>query len=363
LSGLGDPRRWLDLAFALAERGRIGTSPNPMVGAIVVSAGRLVGQGWHRRAGEPHAEIVALEEAGAQAREATLYVTLEPCCHTGRTPPCVESIIAAGIRRVVAAATDANPRMSGEGFRKLEAAGIEIVRDLDAPREALLNERFRRWVTSRRPFVSLKLAASLDGKVATSAGESKWITGTGARGRVQFLREVYDAVAVGIGTILEDDPFLTRRLGWKKERPLLRVVFDRTLRLPLHARIFQDPSPVLVVTMDPPDWQLAEHLRRKGAEVLPVPGGETGVRLLLEELGKREVTGLLLEGGPTLAASFLSAGLVDRWIGFLAPIVLGGERARSAIGGVGFESLAGAPRLRESRVEAIGSDWMLTGVF
>ena len=354
-------RALLDSAFRLAERGRAGASPNPMVGAVVAQGDRVVGAGWHRRAGEQHAEVHALRAAGERARDATMYVTLEPCAHVGRTGPCAEAVIAAGIRRVVAGATDVNPATSGEGFRKLRSAGIEVVADVDPAREERLNERFRTFITEGRPFVSLKMAQSLDGKIATSTGHSRWVSGEGSRATVQLLREEHDALAVGIGTVMQDDPRLSRRLGWREETPLLRVIFDRTLRLPLHARLFREPGPVLVVTMDPPDPAAARALMLRGAEILPVADGPAGLRDALERLARRGIASILVEGGPALAASFVAAGLVDRWYGFVSPILIGGDSAPGAIGGHGVAALDVAPRLRSLEVQSIGADVLLTG--
>jgi len=358
--GVAD-RELLDAAFRLAERGRAGASPNPMVGAVVVKDGKIVGSGWHRKAGEPHAEILALQAAGESARGATLYVTLEPCSHVGRTGPCADAVIAAGIRRVVAAATDANPAISGEGFRKLEQAGIDLLRDADPARDERLNETFRTFVTAGRPFVTLKMATSLDGKTATSTGHSRWISGEGSRATVQLLREQHDALAVGIGTVMQDDPRLSRRLGWRADPPLLRVIFDRTLRLPLHARLFQDPSPVIVVTMDPPEAVAVRGLERRGVEVMAVADGAPGIADALSRLARRGVSSMLLEGGPALAASFVAARLVDRWVGFVAPILVGGDHAPGAIGGAGVRDLDLAPRLTSVEVDRIGRDVVLTG--
>lgn len=358
---VGADRDLLEAAFRLAERGSAGASPNPMVGAIVAKDGRVVGAGWHRRAGEPHAEVVALHAAGEAARGATLYVTLEPCSHVGRTGPCADAVVGAGIRRVVAGATDANPAISGEGFRKLEQAGIEVVRDAAPARDERLNEAFRTFVTKGRPFVTLKMATSLDGKTATSTGHSRWISGEGSRATVQLLREQHDALAVGIGTVMQDDPRLSRRLGWRSEPPLVRVVFDRTLRLPLHARLFEDRAPVVVVTMDPPEPVAARGLERRGAEVMPVADGAVGLADALSRLARRGIASVLLEGGPALAASFVAAGLVDRWIGFVAPILVGGDHAPGAIGGAGVRSLEVAPRLASVEVDRIGRDVVLTG--
>jgi diaminohydroxyphosphoribosylaminopyrimidine deaminase / 5-amino-6-(5-phosphoribosylamino)uracil reductase len=354
-------RDLLDAAFRLAERGRAGASPNPMVGAVIAKDGKVVGSGWHRKAGEPHAEVHALRAAGEAARGATLYVTLEPCSHHGRTGPCADAVVASGVRRVVAGATDVNPAISGEGFRRIEQAGIEVVRDAWPERDARLNETFRTFVTRGRPFVTLKMATSLDGKTATSAGHSRWISGEGSRATVQLLREEHDALAVGIGTVMQDDPRLSRRLGWRSDPPLLRVVFDRTLRLPLHARLFRDPSPVLVVTMEPPDPVMARGLERRGVEVMPVADGAAGLTDALIRLARRGISSILLEGGPALAASFVAAGLVDRWTGFVAPMLVGGDHSPGPIGGAGIADLDLAPRLGALEVDRIGRDVVLSG--
>lgn len=355
-------RPWLAEAFRLAERGRLGSSPNPMVGAVVLdAAGNVVGRGWHRRAGEAHAEVVALREAGGRARGGTIVVTLEPCAHTGRTGPCTAAIVEAGIRRVVAAASDPNPLVAGRGYAALEGVGLEVVRNADPGADAALNRRFRRWAQGDRPYVTLKMASSVDGRTATASGESKWITGPSARARVALLREEHDALAVGIGTVLADDPRLGRRLGWRREPPLVRVIFDRTLRLSPRARLFDDPSPVVVVARGPLDPERGMLLRRRGAEVLEVAGGADGIAEALKSLRERGVGGLLLEGGATLAASFVEGGFVDRWVGFVAPLLLGGGRAPGLLGGAGTGPLAGAPRLSNFETERVGDDWLLTG--
>ena len=244
-----DPRH-MERAFALAERGRYGCSPNPMVGAVLVRAGRVVGEGFHRKAGQKHAEIAALARAGSRARRADLYVTLEPCVHEGRTPPCVPAVIASGVRRVIVAAADPNPRVAGRGIAALSKAGIEVILAAEPwrARAAEQNERFRTWITRRRPFVLAKWAATLDGATASAAGESQWITGEPARRRGLLLREEYDAVLVGAGTVAADDPRLTRRLERNRSTPHWRIVLDGRLLVSEKARIFRGPGRKLVVT-------------------------------------------------------------------------------------------------------------------
>ena len=358
--GRRDDGGWMELAFALAERGRFGVSPNPMVGALLVQGDEIVGRGWHHGAGEPHAEILALEEAGERANGAVLYVTLEPCSHEGRTGPCADRLVEAGIERAVVAARDANPEVGGAGLERLEKADIEVVAELMPEREHELNARFRLFLERRRPEVVVKMASSLDGKIATASGESRWISGESSRARVQLLREEFDALAIGSGSILADNPRLNRRLGWNRRRPLVRIVFDRRLRTPCDARLFESGDPVLIVSGSSPDEERAAPLRDAGAELLPL-GEAEALSELLEELGRRELTGLLVEGGGTLVAGLLAAGVVDRWIGFVAPILIGGAAAPSVLGGEGIGSLAEAPRLLDPTIEALGSDWMIQG--
>ena len=242
--------RHMDRALKLAERGRRGSSPNPMVGAVVVRAGKVVAQAYHRRAGADHAEVAALASAGNRARGADLYLTLEPCVHAGRTPPCAPVVVASGIKRVIVASRDPNPRVRGRGITSLRRAGIEVV--LAPPewrrRENALNERFRTWMTAARPFVLAKWAATIDGRIAASSGESRWITGSAARTRALALREEYDAILVGAGTVLADDPRLTRRLAPRGTAPPWRIVLDGRLRAPAQARVFRGPGERLVVT-------------------------------------------------------------------------------------------------------------------
>ena len=355
----------MDRALDLAELGRYSVSPNPMVGAVVVRAGKAIAEGFHRRAGAAHAEAAALERASRRARGADLYVTLEPCAHVGRTAPCVDSIIAAGITRVVIAARDPNPLVRGKGVARLSRAGVEILwADGDRRRRAeRQNEKFRVWIGERRPFVLAKWASTLDGRIATTKGESRWITGEAARRRALLLREEYDAVLVGAGTVATDDPLLTRRLGRNRTTPHWRIVLDGRLRVSDRARLFQNPKGCLVVTARRETDPRARSLERRGVEVWSLPGsrpGEVDLRAMLARLAERDVTSLMVEGGAETLASFFEAGLVDRVAAFLAPRILGGKRAVGAAGGRGF-GLAATPHLADVAVEALGGDWLVTG--
>ncbi|HEU5250810.1 MAG TPA: bifunctional diaminohydroxyphosphoribosylaminopyrimidine deaminase/5-amino-6-(5-phosphoribosylamino)uracil reductase RibD [Thermoanaerobaculia bacterium] len=354
----------LSRALDLAERGRYTVSPNPMVGAVVARGRRVVGEAWHRRAGGPHAEVAALRRAGALARGADLYLTLEPCVHFGRTPPCAPRIVESGVARVFVASRDPNPLVSGRGIRALRRAGIrvdEAAGELRRRAEAQ-NEKFRLWIRQRRPFVLAKWAASLDGKTASASGESRWITGPEARRRALLLREEYDAVLVGSGTVLADDPLLTRRLGTARSRPHRRIVLDGRLRVPPTARVFRGIGGALVVTTLPERHARARRLAARGVEVWSVPGAGGGVSLprLLERLAGAGVSSLMVEGGADTLGRFFRAGLVDRVAVFLAPKLLGGESAPGGIGGPGFP-LSRARRVRDVEHEQVGEDWLVTG--
>jgi diaminohydroxyphosphoribosylaminopyrimidine deaminase / 5-amino-6-(5-phosphoribosylamino)uracil reductase len=351
-------------ALELAERGRFSVSPNPMVGAVVARGRRVVAEGWHRRAGDPHAEVLALGRAGSLARGADLYLTLEPCVHSGRTPPCVPRILEAGIARVIVAARDPNPLVSGRGIRSLSRAGVPVrVATGDLRRRAeRQNEKFRLWISSGRPFVLAKWAATLDGKTASGAGKSRWITEREARRRALLFREEYDAVLVGSGTVLADDPKLTRRLGAAGDRPHRRIVMDGRLRVPPTARVFRNPAGALVVTALPAAHPRARRLADRGIEVwsLPAPGRGVSLPRLLRRLARSEVTSVMVEGGADTLWRFFRAGLVDRVAVFTAPRVLGGAAAPGGVGGAGF-SLTEARRVVEVEHEQIGTDWLVTG--
>jgi diaminohydroxyphosphoribosylaminopyrimidine deaminase/5-amino-6-(5-phosphoribosylamino)uracil reductase len=336
-----------------------------MVGAVIVRGDRVVAEAFHRRAGGPHAEVAALARAGPAARGADLYLTLEPCAHFGRTPPCAPAVIAAGVRRVVVAARDPNPLVAGRGLAALRRAGLEVVlapSDLRRRAEEQ-NEKFLAAIARRRPFVLAKWASSLDGRIATASGESRWITGERARRRGLLLREEYDAVLVGAGTVLADDPRLTRRLGKAGGRPHWRIVLDGRLRTPPEARVFRGPGERLVVTSMPGIAPAARRLERRGVRVWSLPArrrGAVDLVRLLDALYGEGVTSLMVEGGGATLGAFFDAGLVDRVAAFLAPRVLGGNAATAAIGGAGF-GLRRAPVLRDARLERFGEDLLVTG--
>ena len=328
------------------------------MGAVVVRGGELVGEGYHARVGGPHAEVVALERAGRRARGATLYVTLEPCDHHGRTPPCTEAVIAAGVSRVVACHRDPNPQVSGRGFARLARAGIEVETGPLAERAVGLNLPYLLPRLLGRPAVTLKWAASLDGKIATAGGESRWISSPEGRRWALSLREEHDAILVGIGTALADDPLLTRRLGFAGG-PNLRVVLDRRLRLPPTARMLAEPGPV-VVYAERPAAARRRALEARGAAVAVLP--EVSPEAVLADLHRRGVASLLVEGGGAIHAAFVAAGCYDRVMVDLAPLLLGGVRAPGPVAGAGAPALAGAPRLEALGVRRAGPDLLLSGL-
>lgn len=345
-------------ALELAERGRGLVSPNPLVGAVVVREGSIVGEGWHEGPGRPHAEVVALADAGERARGATVYCTLEPCDHHGRTPPCTEALLAAGVRRVVAAMLDPNPVVDGRGLRRLREAGIEVQAPLLAEAAARLNRAYLRHVTSGLPLVTLKSALTLDGKVAARDGSSRWITGEEARADAHALRADADAVAVGAGTALTDDPSLTVRLpGFRGEQPL-RVLVDAAGRVAAAGRLFDDDAPTMVATTELAPRERREAWRAAGAEVLVTETADGGVDLLALRavLGKRDVQHLLIEGGPGLAWSAVRLGIVDRVVAYVAPKLLGGASAPGMVGGDGLAPVGAAVRLEIVEVRRVGGD-------
>jgi diaminohydroxyphosphoribosylaminopyrimidine deaminase/5-amino-6-(5-phosphoribosylamino)uracil reductase len=336
-----------------------------MVGSVVVRDGRIVGRGYHQKAGAPHGEVVALQDAGAQARGATLYVTLEPCCHYGRTPPCTKTVIAAGVRRVVVAMRDPNPLVSGKGVAELQQAGIEVTLGVLEAEAAVLNEAYIKYITTKRPFVLLKVAASLDGKIATVTGESRWITNERSRLLVHELRDQVDAVMVGINTVLRDDPRLTTRLPGGVGKDPLRIVVDSRLRIPLSANVLA-ASPTgrtIVATTGAAPCDKRRQLEAHGAEVLVIEGEGPGVPLvpLMEQLGARQVTSILLEGGGELHGAALRAGIVDKVLYFLAPKLIGGRSAPTAIAGEGFARLAEAVTLERIQIQRLDEDLLIEG--
>ncbi len=387
---------FMRLAIGLARRSSGQTSPNPMVGAVLVKGGKIIARGWHRGTGFPHAEIEALRNAqkrGNNPKGATLYVTLEPCCTHGRTPPCTDAIIAAGIERVVVGATDPNPRHSGKGFRILKRAGIEVIHGIRAGECSNLNEAFNHWIVQRTPFVTVKAAMTLDGKIATASGESKWITGEKARVEGMNLRRGVDAILVGINTILADNPELTARAktadgtpiirerGWKVVKPIRRIILDSMARTPLAAKVVSDKHAALtmiVVGEHAPKNRVAALARRVKVIVAPIrkvgrsvlcpprrarsdaSHPQIDVRWLLRGLGSENVTSLLVEGGGEVNASFLLGGLAQRVAFFYAPKILGGRDSRKAVTGEGVKNLAKVIQLCDVEWQQLGPDLLLT---
>jgi diaminohydroxyphosphoribosylaminopyrimidine deaminase / 5-amino-6-(5-phosphoribosylamino)uracil reductase len=347
-------------ALALARRGVGAVWPNPSVGCVLVAEGRIVGRGWTQPGGRPHGETEALARAGAAARGATAYVSLEPCCHWGRTPPCADALIAAGVARIVVPLEDPDPRVSGGGIARLREAGIPVEMGLCAAEARELNAGFFLRQSAGRPLVTLKLATTLDGRLATRAGESRWITGEAARARAHLMRAENDAVMVGSNTVLADDPALDCRLPGLGARSPVRVVVDSRLRLPLTARVVADASriPTWIVTLEDGDPARAEAFRQCGVElveVAPDVGGGVDLGAALAALAERGLTRVLVEGGAVLAASLLRAGLVDRLAWFRAGAILGGD-AIAAVAPFGLDRLAEAPRFRLTAVETLGED-------
>jgi len=352
--------RSMRAALALARRGLGTVWPNPAVGCVIVDRGRIVGRGWTQPGGRPHGETEALGRAGEAARGATAYVSLEPCCHWGRTPPCTDALIAAGIRRVVVALEDPDPRVAGAGVRQLHAAGLEVDTGLCEPEAAENNAGFFCRLRNRRPLVTLKLATSLDGRIATGSGESQWITGPPARERAHALRAAHDAIMVGTGTVLADDPQLTCRLPGLAHRSPVRVVVDRHLRIPPTTRLISDARavPVWVLTLPSADPERRQAFLRAGATVIdidPSPDGNGSLAAALAALGERGITRLLVEGGGHLAAAFARAGLIDRLVWVHAPMLIGGDGI-PAIAEVGLEVLSKAPSFTRLSTETVGDD-------
>ena len=356
----GNMARALELAWSAVGL----TSPNPPVGAVLVRGDRVVGEGFTQPAGQAHAEMVALNAAGELARGATLYVTLEPRSHYGRTPPCTEAIIAAGVSEVHVATIDKNPRVSGSGIAQLRRADIAVHVGQGQYQADELSAPHSRLVSTGRPLVTAKFAMSLDGKIATRTGDSKWITGEESRRYVHELRARSDAIMAGIGTVIADDPQLTARRpdGTPLPRQPLRVVVDSSGRIPLESTLLRQPGETLIAASGGSEEKLA-HLEEAGAKILTLSAldGRVDLLVLLTELGDRGVTSVFVEGGATLLGSLFDAGLVDRVVAFVAPVIIGGDSALSPVGGVGVERMADALRLKDIQIQTFGEDVAVTG--
>ena len=353
---------YMALAVSLAERGRGWTSPNPVVGAVLVKEGRIIGQGWHRKRGGLHAEREALADCHESPAGATLYVTLEPCCHRGRQPPCTEAVLEAGISRVVVGSADPNPLVAGKGLELLRRNGVEVETGVLQRECDGLNPAFFHYITTKRPYVTMKYAMTLDGKIATRTGASQWITGEEARRRVHKDRHANAAIMAGAGTVLADDPLLTCRLeGGKKP---LRVICDTRLRTPLDSRIVKTAEDVpTVLAVGPEAGSRAAPYEAAGCQVwtLPLKEGRVDLAALMDRLGEAETDSLLLEGGGTLNWAMLEAGLVQRVQAYIAPKLFGGVGAKSPVGGTGVELPSQAVQLANPAVTRIGADFLIEG--
>ena len=356
--------RYMAMALRLAAKAGGRTSPNPLVGAVVVRNGKVVSRGYHRKAGEPHAEAIALKKAGAAAKGSTLYVTLEPCSHRNkRTPPCAPIVMQSGVKRVVVAMIDPNPHVSGRGIRTLRRAGIDVVTGVLEAEARKLNEAFIKHITTGMPFVTLKIAQTLDGKIATAGGESKWITGEQAREEGHRLRDRNDAILVGINTVLKDDPALTTRIPGGRDP--LRVIVDTKLRTPLCAKVITQRSTAktCIATLDSMPKDNVAPLLDAGAEILLVKDskGRIDLRFLMKMLGSFGITSVLIEGGAEVNASALRSGIVDKVVLFIAPMLMSGRDSLCSLGGESPQKLVQAVRLHEVTTRFFGQDLMVEG--
>jgi len=357
-----DDERWMKRALHLAEKGKGRTSPNPMVGAILVKDGKMVGEGHHAKAGEAHAEIVALQQAGEEAEGAILYLNLEPCTHYGKTPPCVPQVIEAGVKRVVIGMEDPNPLVKGKGIEILRKAGLDVEVGILEKECRRLNEAFCKYILKKEPFVVLKVAATLDGKMATRNGDSKWISGEASRRFVHKLRDQVDGVLVGIGTVLKDNPMLTARI--RGGRDPYRIVLDSRLKIPEEAKVIgTSPSKAIIASTELAPKDKIEKLEKRGVQILILDSKEGRVNLksCLSKLGEMGMMNLLVEGGSQVNGSFLDEGGIGKLLLFLSPKLIGDQQALGIFGGKGASNLQKATALKEIKAKRIGEDILLEG--
>lgn len=350
-------------AISLALRAKGMTSPNPMVGAVLVKNGKIIAEDYHRRPGLPHAEALVIRSAGKKAKGSTLYVSLEPCCHKDkRTPPCTEAIIHSGIKKVYVAMTDPNPKVSGKGIKELLKAGIEVATGILEEEAKKLNEAYIKYVITKKPFVILKVAMTLDGKIATPTGQSRWITGEKARKMVHRIRNSVDAIITGIGTVKADDPLLTVRgvRSVRTNRPL-RVVIDPNLEIPIGSRLLSTPPDTMIVTTEGVDMAKKDELIKKGVKISEYPGERIDISWLMERLGEEGITSVLIEGGSSLNSHALEDGVVDKVMFFIAPKIIGGKESYSAVGGRTYRRLEEAYKLKDVRIKKVGEDILVEG--
>ncbi|MDP2813189.1 MAG: bifunctional diaminohydroxyphosphoribosylaminopyrimidine deaminase/5-amino-6-(5-phosphoribosylamino)uracil reductase RibD [Erysipelotrichaceae bacterium] len=355
---------FMEIALNLAELGRGYTSPNPLVGAVIVKDGRIIGSGYHQKYGDWHAEIHALNSVRESLEDATMYVTLEPCSHHGKTPPCCEAVVKSGIKKVVVATIDPNPLVSGRGIEYLRNHGVEVITDVLGQRSVRMNEIFNKYVTNKKPFVLVKAAMTLDGKIATVKLDSKWISSDKSRMRVQQLRKQFRSILVGVGTVIADDPSLTCRLDEDVIQPL-RIIVDTHGRIPLHSRVLNDEfcGNTLIVMKDSVDHDLRLRIEEKGVKtlLLKLHEGKIDLHYLMEQLGEMGIDSVLIEGGSEIIASSLSANIVDKVMFFIAPKIIGGRLAKSVVGGDGVDLMKDALVIDELACEMVGGDMVATG--
>ena len=355
--------KYMKRALELAAKGKGRTSPNPMVGAVIVKSGRIIAEGYHRKAGTPHAEVVALKKAGAKAKGATLYVNLEPCCHTDKkTPPCTKEIIRSGINKVVIAMKDPNPKVSGKGIRELRKAGIIVETGIMKLEAQELNKAFIKFITQKEPFVILKIAQSLDGKIATAKGESKWITGEKARNLVHELRNEVDAVLVGINTVKKDNPSLDCKI--KGGRNPYRIIMDSRLNISLDSKVLKYKDKKTIIAATPSASSRNKSLiEKQGNKVLIVKeaSGRVSLKALMKALGKLDISSVMIEGGSSINASALSSRIVDKIMVFIAPMIIGGSDSIPSIGGKSPAQLGKTIKLRNLRINRVGQDILIQG--
>ena len=355
---------FMQKAITLARKGSLKVSPNPKVGCVLVKEGKIISQGSHQHFGGPHAEINALREAGVRAKGSTMYINLEPCRHYGKTPPCTKAIIEAGVKEVVVGIVDPNPLVNGKGLRDLKAKGIKIKLGVLKEACAKLNEPYIKYITQGVPFVILKSAMSLDGKIATPKRDSQWITSEASRKYVKTLRNQVDAILVGIDTVLQDNPGLLSSRS--KKRPI-RVILDSHLRIPLDARVLNSRAPTIVVTQNGVDKKRIENLETRGVEVLRIPKWRKhpqrglDLKFLMKKLAKRGVASILIEGGGKVNASALEMGLVDKILFFIAPKIVGGENAITPVEGEGIDRIGEAIKLKDTKIRKFGDDILFEG--
>jgi diaminohydroxyphosphoribosylaminopyrimidine deaminase/5-amino-6-(5-phosphoribosylamino)uracil reductase len=361
---LEEEQKYMRRAISLAKKGLGWVNPNPLVGAAIVKNGRIIGEGYHEYFGGPHAEVNAISKAKGSLHGSTLYVTLEPCSHEGKTPPCTDLIIRKGIRRVVTGMKDPNPLVNGKGLLALAAAGIEVVSGVEEPAVRKMNEPFIKYIVTGRPFCTLKTAMTLDGKIATVENASRWISCEESRKHVHELRQQYGSIMVGIDTVLYDDPLLNTRRAGKKSKDPLKVIVDSTGKIPREAKVLKmNPQLVVIATTDKMEAATKRDLERMGAQVLVCPqkDGQVDLSYLMFLLGKMGIDSVLLEGGSKLAFSALTEGIVNKVVSFIAPKIIGGKEAPSPVGGTGLSSMEDAIGVNDWHFRKMGNDILIEG--